>query len=294
MAVLVNGEVRVERALLASNIIPANPHQKREDSLRHIFTALKLMIASTERRYGTRIENVYLLGREVKGSNLQQLFGRPLEGLRLEDLIKSSDPNVGISALSSVFAKDDDAPIPLTNYRSGEFSFTPKFGEFVRALAGARAYMATAVIAFIVGLVGLYGIREFTISQTRSALVEQIRLVIPQFDSSDGDILMALSAAEKKLADDLGVFVPTAKVSVLDALLEILKLFPDESGVTVTSLKVNDTKATISGTAASISASESIAKALKSNKDVFSKVEQPRTTPSGSKFNFTIEATLAS
>lgn len=293
MAVLINGEVRVERALLASNIIPAAQNERKEDSLKHIFTALKLMIASTERRYGTRIENVYLLGRDIKGSNLQQLFGRPLEGLRFEDVLKGSQPHAALSALSSVFAKDEDAPIPLTNYRTGEFSFTPRFGEFLRAMMGARAYLATALVACLVAIGGLYGIREFTISQTKSTLEEQIRTVIPNFESPGPDVLTALLDAQKKLSDELGVLGSPAKVSVLEALLEIMKLLPEDGAVTVNSIKVTDTKATISGTASSISSSESIAKTLKMSKDVFSKVEQPRTSPSGSKFNFTIEATLA-
>ncbi len=293
MAVLVNGEVRVERALLASNIIPAAPGDRKEESLKHIFTALKLMIASTERRYGTRIENVYLLGRDIKGSNLQQLFGRPLEGLRFEDLIKSSQPGAALSALSSVFAKDEDAPTPLTNYRTGEFSFTPRFGEFLRAMLGAKSYVLTAAVACIVAVGGLYGIREFTISQTKSALEEQIRGVIPNFEAQGTDVLAGLLDAQKKLSDELGVLGSPAKVSVLEALLDIMKLLPEDGSITVNSIKVTDTKATISGTASSISASESIAKTLKMSKDVFSKVEQPRTSPSGSKFNFTIEATLA-
>ncbi len=293
MAVLVNGEVRVERALLASNIIPAKAGDRREESLKHIFTALKLMIASTERRYGTRIEHVYLLGRDVKGSNLQQLFGRPLEGLRFEDVLRTKEQHIGLSALSAVFAKDENAPTPLTNYRTGEFSFTPRIGEFLRALAGARAYFITAALAGVIAIAGVFGIREFTLSQSRSALEEQIRSVIPNFESADPDVLTSLLAAQKKLSDELGVLGSPAKVSVLEALLEIFKLFPEDGGTTVNSIKVSDTKAIITGTTSSISASESIAKALKVNKDVFSKVEQPRTSPSGSKFNFTIEATLA-
>jgi hypothetical protein len=293
MAVLVNGEVRVERALLASNLLPADASERREDSLRHIFTALKLMIASTERRYGTRIENVYLLGRDVKGSNLQQLFGRPLEGLKIEDLVRSGEPQMGIAALSAVFAKDEDAPIPLTNYRSGEFSFTPKFGEFIRALSGAKNYMLTALATLAVGVFGMYAVREFTISQTERALVEQIRAIIPQFENTDGDIGKSLFSAQQKLSNELGVLGSPAKVSVLDALLEILKLIPADSGVTITSIKVTGTKATIQGSAPSISACESVAKALKTGKDVFSEVNPPRTSPSGSKFNFTVEAPLA-
>lgn len=293
MAVLVNGEVRVERALLASNLIPAKETDRREESLKHIFTALKLMIASTERRYGTRIDNVYLLGRDVKGSNLQQIFGRPLEGLRFEDVLKSNEAQIGLAALSAVFAKDENAPTPLVNYRTGEFSFTPRFGEFLRALFGARSYFLTAAIAGVMAVAGVYGIREFTINQSRTALEEQIQTVIPKFEASDPDVLTSLLNAQKKLSDELGVLGSPAKVSVLEALLEIFKIFPSDGGATVTSIKVSDTKATITGTASSISASESIAKALRVSKDVFLKVEQPRTSPSGSKFNFTIEATLA-
>ncbi len=293
MALLVNGEVRVERVLLASNILPADESDRKEEGLKHIFTALKLMIASTERRYGTRIENVYLLGRDVKGSNLQQLFGRPLEGLRIEDLVKGNDQPIGIAALSSVFAKDEDAPVPLTNYRTGEFSFTPRFGEFIRALSSAKTYMIAALLAVIVGVAGMYGIRKFTIARTESALIEQIQAIIPQFQNSDGDVRASLLGAQKKLSDELGVLGSPAKVSVLDALLAILELVPDDAGVVVTAIKVNGTKATISGNAPSISACEAVAKSLKSGKETFSRVDQPRTTPSGSKFNFTIEAILA-
>ena len=293
MAIFINGEVRVERALLASNIIPAQLEGRREDDIKHIFTALKLMIASTERRYGTRIESVYLLGRDVKGSNLQQLFGRPLEGVQFRDVLKTSDPQVSIAALGAIFAKDETTLSPLSNFRTREFSFTPRFGEFLRALLGARRYMITATLALLIGIASIYGIRAYTITRTKNALLEQIKMVLPNFESSDEDLRMALATAEKKLSDELGVLSSPAKVSPLDALLEIMKLFPEGAGVILTSIKVNGTRVTITGNVPSISASESVSKALKVSKDFFSRVEPPRTSPSGTKFNFTIEATLA-
>ena len=285
--------MRVERALLASNIIPAQLEGRREDDIKHIFTALKLMIASTERRYGTRIESVYLLGRDVKGSNLQQLFGRPLEGVQFRDVLKTSDPQVSIAALGAIFAKDETTLSPLSNFRTREFSFTPRFGEFLRALLGARRYMITATLALLIGIASIYGIRAYTITRTKNALLEQIKMVLPNFESSDEDLRMALATAEKKLSDELGVLSSPAKVSPLDALLEIMKLFPEGAGVILTSIKVNGTRVTITGNVPSISASESVSKALKVSKDFFSRVEPPRTSPSGTKFNFTIEATLA-
>jgi hypothetical protein len=77
IAIYINGAVRVERSVYASQVLSAVTPGKREDNLHHIFTALKLILASAERRYSARVEKVYLLGREVKAANAAQLFGRP-------------------------------------------------------------------------------------------------------------------------------------------------------------------------------------------------------------------------
>jgi hypothetical protein len=291
MAVFINGEVRVERVLYASKLIAA-AHQEAEHPLKAVFTALKLMLAATERRYGTRVENVYLLGREVKGANLQQLFGRPIQGIQMRDFIKSEGAMGGLSPLGAPFAADDSNLSPLSNFRSREFSFTPKIGEFLRAFVGAGKYLRVAFGAIAIAVLCTYLVRAYSINAIETSLTQQVATVIPGFTAPPSEIRSALMKAESKLTDELGVLASPAKVSPLDALLEILKLLPQNESVTISSVKISGTKAQITGTAPQLSAIESVGKALKANNGVFSKVTATPGSSAQGKFNFTVELIL--
>ncbi|MEY4667872.1 MAG: hypothetical protein RL518_571 [Pseudomonadota bacterium] len=291
MAVFINGEVRVERVLYASKLVAA-AQQQAEHPLKAVFTALKLMLAAAERRYGTRVENVYLLGREVKGANLQQLFGRPIQGIQMRDFIKSDSATGGLSPLGAPFAADDSTLVPLSNFRSREFSFTPKIGEFLRAFVGAAKYLRIAVGAVLLAVLCTYLVRAYTISAIEASLTKQIATVIPGFTAPPSEIRSTLMKAETKITEELGVLASPAKVSPLDALLEILKLLPQNENVTINSIKISGTKAQVTGTAPQLSAIETVGKALKSNSGVFSKVTATPGTSAQGKFNFTVELIL--
>ena len=291
MAVFINGEVRVERVLYASKIHA--PTDANQHPLKAVFTALKLMLAATERRYNTRVENVYLLGREVKGTNLQQLFGRPIQGLNLKDFIKGNGSTGGLSPLSAPFAADESIRAPLSNFRSRELSFTPKIGEFLRALVGTAKYFQIALGAMAIGVLSTYLVRAYTISAIQSSLTEQIATVIPGFTAPPSDIRSELLKAEGKLTEELGVLASPAKVSPLDALLEILKLLPSGETITINSIKISGTKAQLTGTAPQLSAIEAVGKALKANSGVFSKITANPGSSTQGKFNFTVELILA-
>jgi len=292
MAVFINGEVRVERVLYASRLVAA-AQQEAEHPLKAVFTALKLMLAATERRYGTRVENVYLLGREVKGANLQQLFGRPIQGIQMRDFIKSEGSFGGLSPLGAPFAADDSTLTPLSNFRSREFSFTPKIGEFLRAFVGTTKYLGIALGAVVIAVLCTYLVRAYTIGAIQRSLTKQISSVIPGFTAPGSEIRSALMEAESSLTKELGVLASPAKVSPLDALLEILKLLPQNDTITINSIKISGTKAQIAGTAPQLSAIETVGKALKANSGVFSKVTATPGTSAQGKFNFTVELILA-
>jgi hypothetical protein len=293
MAVFINGEVRVERVLYASKLIAAQQNPT-ESPLKAVFTALKLMLAAAERRYQSRVENVYILGREIKGSNLQQLFGRPIQGLQLKDFVKAGDNVVGLSALGAPFAADEPPKTPLSNFRTREFSFTPKFGEFVRAILGSAKYVKVAAIIAIASLAAVYGVRAFTISSIQNSLKRQITSVIPDFQAPQNEIGPALMASVKKMSDELGVLASPAKVTPLDALLEILRLFPQSDGITITSLKISQTKATITGIAPTVSTVEkNIGKALGTNSGVFSKITATPGSANQGRYNFSVELILS-
>jgi hypothetical protein len=289
VAMQINGQVRIEKTVQASLIMQAaNPNSNSTDK-RPVYIALRLLIAAAERRYGTKIEKLFFVGDNQLDPTLQQILGRPIEKLSTNDFISSKDKeSESIAGLSAVFARDDDPATPLSNFRSRQFSFTPTISEFIRALLGARRQLLNAVVSILVCVGGVYLAREYTTSNSRGALIEQIRAVIPDFDPGDGDIRAALIKAETKLSDDLGVLGPIAKITPVDALLEIMRLIPTDN-ITITSIKVSGSRATITGTAPKLGAVESVGDALRANKELFSKVTATPGTSVGSRFNFTVE-----
>jgi hypothetical protein len=99
--------------------------------------------------------------------------------------------------------------------------------------------------------------------------------------------------SEGKLTEELGVLASPAKVSPLDALLEILRLLPDSEGLAITNIKITSTTAKITGTAPALSAIENAGKALRANRGVFSKITSVPGSSNASRFNFTVDLVLA-
>lgn len=293
LAVYINGEVRAERTVYASQILSAVSPEKRQENLQYIFTALKLILASAERRYGAKVEKVYLLGRQVKGANTHQLFGRPLEGLPLSEILKSDGSQVGISALGAVFAQDETNTAPLSNFRSREFSFTPRVAEFVRALMGTRRTVFRALLAIAAAALVVYATRAYLIGSYESELIARIRKVIPAFPEQPERVRENLMDSVNKLSEELGAFGSRAKVTPADAFIEVVKSVPTNGDIAVTSIRVMGVRIQISGNAAELSPIERFIKVLDARKDIFSKVEYT-TTRTGNRFNLSVTITLAS
>ncbi|MEY4700120.1 MAG: hypothetical protein RL326_307 [Pseudomonadota bacterium] len=293
VAIYINGEVRVERSLYGSQLLSANSLEKREESFQHIFTAIKLLLASAERRYGTRIEKVYLLGREVKTSNSHQIFGRPLEGLPFKDILKTSETQVGLAPLSTVFAFDEATKAPLSNFRSREFSFTPKIGEFIRAFLGTRRHITRAVVALAVAVMVIYASREYALHSAESKLVTQIQRVIPGFTSDSDKIRESLLKAENKLGEELATFGSRAKITPADAFIDLLKTLPESGELSITGVRVSDTRVQLSGETSEIAALERITNKLRDRKDVFQKVTSSNRRSTNGRFNVTLDIILA-
>lgn len=291
IVISIRGEVKSQRSLFASQIIPASSPERKEENIRHIFTALKLILTSAERRYNTRIETVYLLGREVKSTNAQQLFGRPLEGLSFRDIIKSNEPQVGISSLGSIYAADAATEAPLSNFRAREFSFAPRIGEFIRALSGTKRQAIAAALGVVLSIAVVYASRQYTLISSQRVLLQQIQRVIKGFEAEPENIREALMRAEQSLGEELGAFGSRAKVTPADAFLEIVKNLPDSTEVAISSIRVSGIRVQLTGSAAELAAIERFVKTLNSRKDIFTKVEY-KTTRIGQRFNATIDIVL--
>lgn len=292
ITLFVDGKVRAEQVVDASNLL-ASVANGGEAHTRPVFTALKLMVAATERRYGVRIETVYLLGVVPDQLALHQLMGRPVEPLTLNDIVQTADPTVGLSPLGAFFAQDDSPALPLSNFRTKQFSFRPRFAELLRALRETSGYVLAAVAMVAVAIAGVYGVREYNLTQAKDALISELQTVVSDFPTEAADIRAALIAAESKISQDLGVLGSPAKITPLDALIEITRLVPDSTGVQILSIKVFGTRAQLSGIAPQLSAIEDLERTLRSSKSLFSKVTATPGTASGSRFPFTIEMILA-
>jgi hypothetical protein len=292
ITLLVDGRVRSEQVVHASNLL-ASAAQGGDGDLRPVFTALKLMVAATERRYGIRVETIYVLGAVPDQLALHQLMGRPVEPLTLNDIVKTTDSDLGLSPLGAFFAQDEGTALPLSNFRTKQFSFRPRFGELLRALTETAGHILAAVAMVAFTVAGVYGVREFNLSRARDNLVSELQTVVTDFPAEAKDIRAALIAAESKISQDLGVLGSPAKITPLDALIEVIRLIPDATGVQVSSIKVSGTRAQLSGIAPQLSAIEDLERTLRSSKSLFSKVTATPGTASGSRFNFTIEMILA-
>jgi hypothetical protein len=191
------------------------------------------------------------------------------------------------------FAIDEATSTPLSNFRARELSFTPKLGEFLRAIVGSSRYLKVAACALIIGLAGVYGVRAYTINRIQGTLSRQIATVIPSFAAPASEIRASLMQAEAKITEELGVLASPAKVTPVDALLEVLRLLPENSPVSIQSIKVSGTKAQITGIAPELSLTEKLEKTFRANGTVFSKVSLTSSSLGAGKFSFTIDLILS-
>ncbi len=292
IAIYIDGQVRAEHIVRASGLIPDQDTQG-EPELRAVFTALRLAVAAAERRYSGRVQTIYLIGFLPYQSKLHQFMGKPVEPLTLDDILTSAPPGVGIAPLAAFFAQDDGPVAALSNFRTRQFSFRPKFGELLRIFSETSGYLIGAILSVCALFIAIYALREFNLSKMRSSVIEQLQTVIPSLNSDSEDILRDLRSAETALSEELGVLGSPAKSSPLDALVEISRLIPPSAGVTVTSLKVSGTRAQLTGIAPALSDVSSVEKALRANTSLFSKVTATPGSANGSKFNFSVELLLA-
>jgi len=300
---LIEGQVRVEHTIqpdqFAGAMLNGNgAHHSYSNAAQfdpsdrygRILTSLKLILASIERKYGTRLHTLFVLDKQVRATQLQQAIGRRVETFDLKDVLKCGPFELGIGPLGTVFASDDSPAPSISNFRTREFSFSPHFGEVLRALHSSWKYLVIALGSICLVVAGVYAAREYRLVGMKADLLAQIRTIIPNFDPPDGDIRAGLLQAETKLSEDLGVLGSPAKFTPLDALLKITKQIPDVQGFTINSIKISGARAQVVGFVPEVSAAEKFQRDLKK---VFGKVNPPSTTPNGNRFNFVIDIVLS-
>lgn len=292
LAMCIDGKARLERSIIASKNIAHVTNTNKETSLTQIFTTIRLAIAAAERKYSTKIEKVILLGREVKEGQGEKAFQRPLEGISFRDLLGTQATSSSVAPLAAVYAHEDAITSPLSNFRSRQFSFTPKLSEFFRALLGVRRVALRACIATVVALAVIYLSRQYHISSISTSLIEQINGVIPGFNPEPHAIASELSSRRQALADELASFGTYSNASPAAYLTTVLQSLPSNNTVTLDSLLIKKEMIRIEGTASALSAIEEYTQALGTHTDIFNKLDyKPQNSPRGG-FTFSISIQL--
>ena len=292
LAICIDGKVRLERSIIASKNIAHVASTSKETSLSQIFTTIRLAIAAAERKYSTKIEKVILLGREVREGQGEKAFHRPLEGVSFRDLLGTQATSSSVAPLAAVYAHEDATATPLSNFRSRQFSFTPKLSEFFRALLGVRRVALRAGIATIVALAVIYISRQYHISSISTSLIKQINDVIPGFNPEPQAIASELSSRRQTLADELASFGTYSNASPAAYLTTILESLPSNKSVSLDSLLIKKELIRIEGTASALSAIEEYTQALGTHTDIFNKLDyKPQNSPRGG-FTFSISIEL--
>lgn len=270
VAVRVDGEVRAERVLQRSREQPA------EDEARSLFSDLRLTLSSIERRYGTRVDHVYVLGNSSRINQLQQALARPIETFTLADVVRCDTSVSRAGPLAAIFAREEDVGSVLTNFRVREFAYSPRFSELLVALRSAGTYVSIALVMAFVALGSYFGATQYKLRQEEISIVQQIGQIIPDFvPPTDGDIISAIRTRETQLSDELGTLGSPSRNTPLDAFASISKDLPNDiPNLQVQSMKIRTGNASFEGVAPDLSAVEKVENALQSNKTAYKQVKK--------------------
>ena len=293
LAICINGIVRLEKSLIASRNIVIADGESKESALEQIFTTIRIMIASAEKKYGAKLEKIYLLGREVGTMQGNSPFHRPLEGLSFNELLGSQASNTTVAPLAAIYAHEEATSTPLSNFRSRQFSFTPKLSEFFRALLGVKKVALRVAIAFGLSLLVIYATREYYISNIADSLISQIRTVIPNFTAVDKSaIAQELMKRRQLLTDELASFGTYSTALPSTYLTKILEALPSSGTIELTSLVIKSAVIRIDGTAPALSTIEEFTQKLGAHIDLFRKLDYKPQKSSGGGFSFSIDIQL--
>ena len=256
LAVRINGQLCLDRAQLTS----ASPDDKL---YKNALSEMRLALAAAERRYGITIEKIYLIGGIP--SEIQRLFGRPVEKINISEFVRASDEDASIAGFAAIFGQESESPRILTNFRVSEFSYNPRIKELVYAVRDLRYYVAATVLFCILAVIGLYSVRAYHIKRMRAALAEQIVRVVPDAAIDKDNPVVSLSGLAGQLEKQLKDLVSPGGVSPLEVWSNLSKVMPSNSQVSIAKLRIKGNKIEIEGSAPDYNAIDQLHDAFQQN-----------------------------
>jgi hypothetical protein len=253
----IKGSVRADRIIdIGSNVQPESAYQSE----------LKLSISALEKRYEKNLEKVYFLNMPSGENELKWPQNGRFSDVDFSELLPEEKKDFLIPLLASCFVKEQDPINPVTNFRTGEFSYRPQTREFLRGIKRCLPYFWALMILCLLSLPLTYYSRHMRIASLQDAIHNQVSAALPgNVSTPKGSELSYLQAENNRLETALSELGSRAETTPLHVFLELSRTLPDTRGINYSTILIGS-RIKIEGSAMDYAAVDAIERSLRRNR----------------------------
>ncbi|RMD86846.1 MAG: hypothetical protein D6808_02520 [Candidatus Dadabacteria bacterium] len=225
-----------------------------------------------KKKYGETLDAVYLFGDSLPHKELQDLLGRRVEKVEVRELVKDSNEPNSLASLAAFYGQDAPARL-LTNFRTGDLAYRPRFRELLNGLRSLALYAIMVFVAVGIYLGTSYYITQSRINSLKQEIHKEITKYIPAITPIDGEELNQIRKEIAKVQKQLEKLGSLSQLSSLDIFLELSKDLPKGNDFEIYKLEIKGNKITVKGNADRYSTIDRIEDALKKKRNIYCKVD---------------------
>jgi len=247
LAISIEGQVKTDRLI-------------EEQDPKAIFTEIRRTLLSAERRYGQKIERLYLIGDRLSPSVLAKETAREVTP------VEEMKDGCGLAAMGAVFAQDEVAATILTNFRIREFSYNPYIKEILRGAKALLPWFLGALLLCILSMAGVYYSRQRELLKLTNALTEQVKRAAPELPVNEGQEVRAVQEENRRIDRQLKELGSSSKIGALEVIAELSKDIASAGELSVRRISITGGGVSVQGTAPDYAAVEKLERIMKTKK----------------------------
>lgn len=289
MCLSIDGQVVQERVVAAAKESVDSVEQQnedlegaRQDFLINLAREFRLTIAAAERRYSKSFDTIYVFADEQTALQIQIGLGRSVELVKLSEFIKNQSQISSISVLGAIYALPANVTKILTNYRVGDFAYSPQLKEVLAGIKSLLPYIFATLISFVLATSIIYFMRASRLEKLQEQLQSQVNQFSPDANYQSGLEVAFIQGRIRELEQSLRDLGSLSKLSPLDSFLEISKTLPEvNSDISIYNVNIKDNRIRLKGNAALYQHIDNLEKGIKANKSAFCEVTRKDSTAQG-------------
>jgi type II secretion system protein L len=297
VVLLDNGGIPRALRILPIGVDPSRDVQHVDNSTGAIIAAVRQTMLSQSAESGAT--DVIVSGPATASTEVRDRFSRELalpihgvEDLDCSALLGKSVPQLTrqASCVAMLLGELPTQPVPLINFRVGEFAFhgrTGDLGPFYTSAIIAGAVALLAVMHLILGI----ATNRYHVNLLDREVAVVVAPVLPGVSGDRAKSVLAqhIAAARKRLALLGG---SGGSASPLDTLLALSRALPDTLPIDIDELGIDDTGLKLSGTADSYATIDRVKKALSAARQLSDVQVSDEGPGEGHKVVFHLSATI--